>query len=297
MTTSPVRGVFWMLVSGLLFVLVTALVKLLEGRVPAAEAAFLRYVLGLVFLIPLWRSVRETRLTPRAWRLAILRGASHSIGVSLWFFAMSRLPLAEVTALNYLTPIYVTLGAAIFLGERLAIRRLAAIAIAFCGALVILRPGVQTLEIAHFAMLATALFFAVSYLIAKQLSAEYSPQMVVFLLSISVTIGLIPLALPVWITPSFYEIAILTFVALVATLGHYTMTLAFKAAPISVTQPATFLQLVWSGLIGVFVFHEAVDIYVIAGGTIIVAAVSFMSFREMQLLKKAITPVNVETKL
>ena len=292
----PARGIFWMIVTGLCFVGVTALVKLLAGRVPAAESAFLRYLLGLVFLVPMWRSIRGMRLTPRQWRLSALRGITHTIGVICWFFAMSRIPMAEVTAMNYLTPIYVTILAVFVLQERLAIRRILAIVAALGGALLILRPGFRELDPGHFAMLATALLFSVSYLIAKIITDELSPAAVVALLSVSVTIGLAPFAAAVWVTPTWSDLAVLFGVACFATGGHYAMTLAFAAAPVTVTQPVTFLQLVWSVLVGAIFFAEPADPFVGAGGLVIIGAVLFITWREA-VLKRRVTPSGPETKL
>ncbi|KKK91666.1 hypothetical protein LCGC14_2710630, partial [marine sediment metagenome] len=151
-------GVLWTLLSGLLFVGVTATVKHLGARIPAAEAAFLRYLMGLVFLLPLVRPL--IRLRPGRATLALfgLRGMAHTLGVILWFFAMTRIQIAEVTAMGYLTPVYVTLGAALFLGEKLAAPRIAAVVIALIGALIILQPGVEVVSIGHVAMLGTTLF-------------------------------------------------------------------------------------------------------------------------------------------
>ena len=168
----PVTGILWMITTGLCFVAVTALVKLLDGRVPAAESAFLRYVIGLVFLIPVWKELMAVRLTRRQKGVFAVRGFVHSLGVMLWFFAMARIPIAEVTAMNYLNPVYVTILAVFVLGEKLALRRALAVMAALIGALIILRPGFRELDLGHIAMLGTALFFAVSYLIAKIMSGE-----------------------------------------------------------------------------------------------------------------------------
>ena len=292
---SPGRGIFWMVVTGLCFVGVTALVKLLGSSVPATQSAFLRYLMGLVFLIPMWRQIRATRLTPRQWKLFTLRGVVHTLGVSLWFYAMTRIPIAEVTAMNYLNPVYVTILAVFVLGERLAIRRILAIVAALVGALIILRPGFRELDPGHFAMLGTALFFAVSYLLAKIFSGELSAAVVVGMLSITVTIGLAPLALMVWIWPTPGQLGILFLVATFATAGHYAMTLAFAAAPVTVTQPVTFLQLVWSVALGAAFFGEPADPFVIAGGTLILGAVVFITWRE-HVLKKRVTPTDTETR-
>lgn len=292
---SPARGIFWMVVTGLLFVAVTALVKLLGQRIPAPQSAFLRYLMGLVFIIPMIPQMRAMRLNRRQVTLFGLRGLAHSGAVALWFFAMTRIPIAEVTAMNYLNPVYVTVLAVFVLGETLALRRIAATVAALIGALIILRPGFRELDPGHIAMLVTALLFAVSYLITKILSGQVSASVIVGILSITVTIGLAPMALAVWVTPTLHELAILLAVAGAATAGHYTMTLALAAAPVTVTQPATFLQLVWAVTLGAVFFGEPVDPWVILGGAVIMGAVIFITWREAAL-KRRITPVVSETK-
>lgn len=290
-------GVIWMLTTGLCFVAVTAIVKHIGGGVPPAEAAFLRYALGLVFLIPMLRPLIKANLQRRQIILFGWRGAVHSIGVSLWFFAMTKIPIADVTAMNYLSPVYVTLGAALFLGEKLAFRRILAIVAALVGALIILRPGFREVSIGHIAMLFTAVLFAASYLIAKRMADEVNPVVVVAMLSITVTIGLAPFAIAQWVTPTFTQVAWLFLVAVFATLGHLTMTLAFRAAPMTVTQPVTFLQLVWAVTLGAVVFGEPVDGWVVMGGLVILASVSFITWREAVLKKRELTPSVNATKV
>lgn len=283
----PGTGIFWMLVTGVLFVAVTAAVKHGAQDLPAAQSAFMRYLIGLVFLAPLIKPIRAAGLTRRQIILFGWRGVAHSIGVILWFFAMTRITVAEVTAMNYMAPIYITFGAALFLGERLAIRRLLAIGLAFVGALIILRPGFRELSPGHFAMLATAVLFAISYLMAKQFTGKMSAAVIVGMLSIFCTIGLAPFAFAVWQTPTLAEVGWMALVALFATAGHYTMTLAFAAAPVTVTQPVTYLQLIWATLLGLWAFGEPVDGWVLLGGMIIMTSVTFITIRETMLKRRA----------
>ena len=290
-------GVFWMIITGICFLGVTALVKFMGTRIPAAESAFLRYALGLVLLLPMLKDFSQNLPDRELSILFAARGFVHTVGVVLWFFAMSRIPLADVTAMNYMSPIYVTLGAAIFLGEPLALRRILAILLAIIGAFLILRPGFREVSIGHLAMIFTAIFFAFSYLIAKHTSGKTTASVVVVMLSIYVTIGLAPLAFLNWVTPTVTELIILFAVACFATAGHYTMTLAFAAAPISVTQPATFLQLVWAVLVGFIIFGEEIDLYVIGGGGLILCSITFMSWREAVIKRKAMTPTVPQTKV
>lgn len=281
--TRPVTGVLWMVLTGLLFVAMTATVKHLGDAVPAAQSAFLRYLLGLVFLLPLLPMMLNSRLDRRDLGIFGIRGAVHTLGVILWFFAMTRIPLAEVTAMNYLVPVYVTLGASLFLGEPLRLRRILAVTAAIVGALIILRPGIREVSPGHVAMLGTAVLLAGSYLIAKRMTRRATPEVVVSMLSLTATICLAPFAWAVWVPVSAGQLGWFFLVAFFATAGHYTMTLAFAAAPIGVTQPVTALQLVWAIVLGALLFGEPVDPHVVLGGAVIVAAVVFIALREQAM--------------
>lgn len=276
-----------MALSGLCFIGVYVGVKYVGTRLPAAESAFLRYVLGLVFLIPVARLLWREGVETPAIKLGALRGIVHTLAVTLWFYAMARIPVAEVSAMGYLTPVFVTIGAVVFLGERFAMRRAMAIVVAILGVLIILRPGFREVSMGHLAMIGTTIGFGVSYTVAKRLTVLASPDMIVALLSICVTIGLAPLAWWVWIPPTFYEVMMLLLVAGFATAGHYSMTYAFRAAPISVTQPVGFLQLVWAVAVGFLLFGERIDLFVILGGLTIISAVLYITLRETQLRNRA----------
>ncbi len=283
MAERPLVGMGWMVLAGLSFVIFIAAVKLVGEGVPAVQGAFLRFAFGVVFLLPALRGLRSAWPRGQDLRLFLARGAVHSLAVTSWFHAMVRIPIAEVTAMNYLTPVYVTVGAALFLGERLALRRMAAIAVALLGALVLLRPGFRELSDGHLAMLVASLSLGASYVLAKGLSGRFAPSVVVAWLSLVVTVLLLPGALAVWVPLTAAQYAYLALSAVFATAGHYAMTCAFQEAPVAVTQPVTFLQLVWAVLLGTLAFGEAIDPFVVTGGTIIVAAVSFIAWRERQL--------------
>jgi len=138
--------------------------------------------------------------------------------------------------------------------------------------------------------------FAAGYLVAKQLSDELAPAVIVGMLSITVTIGLAPFAWVVWVPPTTAQLGWLFLVACFATAGHYTMTLAFAAAPLTVTQPVTFLQLIWAVLLGWLAFGEAIDGWVVTGGLVIMASVSFITWREA-VARRSVTPPAPATKL
>lgn len=283
-------GVAWMLVSGLCFVVVTGVVRYLGTDLPAAQSAFMRFGWGVVFLIPSLVTLWRVGIPPGLGRVIAYRGAIHTLAVTLWFYAMARIPVAEVTAIGYLNPVCVTLGAAVFFGEKLAARRLIAIGVALLGAVIVLRPGLREIEPGHWSQLGAAVSFAGSYLFAKVLSSKMPAGAVVGLMSVTVTLGLLPFAIWVWVPMTFAQVGWLAVVALAATGGHYCMTRAFAVAPISVTQPVTFLQLIWAATLGYVAFGESVDPFVLLGGAVIIGSVSYITWREAQTKHRAVTP-------
>lgn len=278
-------GILWMVLTTILFVAVTATVRFLEGEVPAPQAAFLRYLIGTLLLTPALVTLIKVKPEKALMNKFILRGLVHSIGVTMWFYAMSVMPVAEVTAIGFLTYIFVSVGASIFLKEKLHKHRLSAILISFIGALIILRPGFKEIGNGQIGMLIATIVFTASYLIAKIVSKERSSSEIVAMLSIFTTIFLFPSAIYVWEPLSIKAFLVLTLTAVIATVGHITMTKAIKLAPMVTTQPILFLQLVWASMVGFFLFDENVDPFVIIGGTIIMICVCYVAYREHKLGK------------
>ncbi len=289
-------GIGWMLITTFLFLGVTGVVRHVGSDLPNIEAAFLRYALGLLMILPLAGSVWRTRISARSWQLYGLRGVLHGVGVMLWFYAMARIPIAEVTAIGYISPIFVTIGAAVFLGERLQWRRIGAVLAAFIGALIILRPGFQELNNGQLAQLAAAPMFAASFLLAKWFSDGADSGLIVFMLSLFCTLTLLPGAIMQWRDPTWAEVGWMALTAAFATAGHFTLTQAFKCAPITLTQPVGFLQLVWATILGMVVFSEALDPYVLVGGGVIVASATYISHREARVARRQHTPPATATK-
>ncbi len=286
-----------MIVSTLMFVAVTGIVRHMGSSLPAAEAAFIRYAIGCLILLPSFWRLYKNPPSADLMKVFTARGFAHAFGVTLWFYAMARIPIAEVTAIGYVTPIFITLGAALFLGEKLRLRRIMGVLAGLVGAIVILRPGFNEISIGQLAQLGTAPMFAISYLLTKSLTNRTDASTIIAMLTLFCTIFLFPMAIWDWQTPSQNDLFWLFITALCATFGHFAMTKALAAAPISVTQPVTFLQLVWASLLGILVFDEAVDPFVILGGTIIVGAATFISHREAQLNRKLRSVPASATKL
>ena len=273
-------GIWWMLLTGLLFVAVTGVVRHLGTDMNPMQAAFIRYAFGVVLIAPVLLRMFAARAAPSRIGLHMLRGVAHGTAVMLWFFAMARIPIAQVTAIGFTTPIFTTMGAVLFLGEVLHARRIAAVVVSFLGTLIILRPGAVSIELGALAQLAAAPLFACSFLIAKKLTETESSASIVAYMSVFVTLALLPPALLVWRTPTLTELGWLFVTAVFATAGHYTFTRAMQTVELTVLQPFSFLQLVWATLLGFYAFSEVPDVWTLTGGAVIIASVTYIAHRE-----------------
>jgi drug/metabolite transporter (DMT)-like permease len=276
----PLEGALWMAGAGLAFVGVNGIVRYLGTELPAAQSAFIRFGFGLMFLLPALWAMRGMRFVPGVGRMFLGRGALHVVAVILWFYAMARVPVAEMAAIAFLGPVMVLVIGGLLLGEGLGARRVAAVLVAVLGGLIVLRPGVRELSLGHLSQLGATVFFSMSYIIAKRLSREAPAAVIVAVLSLTVTLGLLPLAVMQWQPVRMEQVGWLACVAGLATLGHYAMARAFRAAPLAVTQPVTFLQLIWAALLGALAFGEPVEVWVLAGGALIILAISANTWAE-----------------
>ena len=282
MRARNLAGILWMLLTGFLFVAVTVIVRHLGSDLPAVQGAFLRYLFGTLLIFPVLLRLGSGLIRRAPMRLYVARGVCHGAGVMLWFYAMGRIPVADVIAVGYAVPVFVILGAAFFLGERLHPSRVLAVVAGFLGVLVIVRPGFETIELGMTAQLVATPFFAASFLIAKKITETETPIEVVAMLSICCTLVLLPGALWQWRAPTGSELFWLFLTAFFATTGHYALTRALEAAPLTVTQPVTFVQLIWATLVGSLIFAEPADVFVFIGGGIIVAAACFTSHQDVK---------------
>ena len=269
------EGILWMVATTVLFVIVTAVVRYLGTEMHPIQAAFLRYAFGVALIIPFCLRASLFRIPFARLRLHAFRGIAHGIAIMLWFFAMMRLPIAEVTALSFMTPVFIIIGASVFLKEHFYRHRAIAVALGIAGGLIILQPGFRAIDLGAIAQLVAAPLFAVSMLIAKNLTRNESNGHILLMLSVFCTLTLTLPAIAIWRQPTLEELSWLFLCAVFATAGHYCMTRAFRSAEIAALQPITFLQLVWATLMGSFLFGEQPNFWVWLGGGIIVISATY----------------------
>ena len=275
------RGFALAVVSGLFFNFLNGSVKELVGDMPPLYVAWGRWVAGIALIAPwmLWR-VGFAGMRTYDLKLHAFRGLFHTTGYGLWYEAVVWLPLATVAALGFTGPIFVTIGAVLFLHEKVHWRRWAAVAVGFLGMLVIVRPGVGTVNPGMLMMLGAVPLIAGSNLVAKVVSGRDKPAVVVLWQSIVGAICFTPLGLWFWQTPTWTQMALFLSAGFFGTMGYFFITWAFRLLDISALQPITFLGIVWAALMDVAVWGKTSDIWTFVGAAIIVAATTYIAHRE-----------------
>ena len=288
---SALEGVLWMLASCALLSGVAVLGRYasLEG-VPTFQIVFLRLVFAVIAFAPVivWRGGEIFRTQHlKLYATRVLTGLA---GMTMWFGALAWITVGEVTAIGFLAPIIGTIGAALFLRESVGWRRWTATLVGFVGALIILRPGAQSLEVGTLLALGAAVGMAISGLLVKNLTGKDDPDKVVLIaLCLQTPVALIPAAFVwEWFDPFLWWI--FAGMGLIGMLGHITLTRAFRAADASVIMSLEFARLPFAVLLGFILFQELIDLWTWIGAGVIFAAALYTARRERQLRRKAAHP-------
>lgn len=276
-----------MIASGVLLCALNALMRRVAMDLDAMQAQFLRYVFGVLALAPVilpsvlrhgWAPWRPRQLLGQIWR-----GAAHTAALSLYFLALPHLPFSDSTAINFTTPLWVMLGAALLLGERVSLGRWLAAVVGFAGMLVVVWPHWgqgSTSSGWSLVMLGSCPFFAASVLITKALTRHDSAEVIVTWQALTVMLFSMPFALYLWRAPEALHWGMLFACGILGSLAHYCTARAFALANVSAMQPVRFLDLVWASLFGWMLFSEGPTGSALAGGAVIVAATAWMARRE-----------------
>ena len=275
------RGILWVAFSGVLFALLNVFTLIPAQHLNPYVMAFLRYFFGALFLVPfvmrlgLYRSLHTRRLP-----LHITRGAIHTTGMMLWFVALPLTTLAEITALGFTGPIFVTIGAALFLSEKVRMRRWIAVIVGFIGAMIIIRPGFGDIHLGVICILISTPIFSASNLISKALARTDSSTTIVIWQNIVIVICALPVALWFWQTPTLVDIFWFLLAGAAGTLGHICQQRGYQLADITLLQPIGFLSLIWNTMLGYFLFFQKPDIWTFVGAAVIFGSALYISHRE-----------------
>jgi drug/metabolite transporter (DMT)-like permease len=271
----------WVALSGLTFSCLNTIVRTITLTLDPFESQFLRYLFGVAVMLPLlwhqgWQTYRPVNLRGQLWR-----GAVHTLGLMLWFTALPHIGLADMTAIGFTGPIFIMIGAAWFLGERMRVDRWLAASIGFAGVLVVVAPKLSGQGGWYgLVMLASSPVFAASFLMTKTLTRYEKPGVIVLWQAISVTVLSLPLGLLHWSTPTAWQWLGFAASGILGSLGHYFLTRGFRVADISATQSLRFLDLIWACVLGWLVFSDVPSQTTLLGALIILLSTIWIARRE-----------------
>lgn len=275
-----VKGALWILTSAVIFTAMTALIKAVGARLDTFEIAFFRSLFGTIALLPLVarRGWRET-LVPQRLDLVLARGVTGSIALVTIVFALTHLPLADVTGISFSRALWLIVIAIFFLGEHPNWRRWAATVVGFLGVWIIVRPTAG-MEPAAIAAILNAVFVAMSVALIKRMTSSDGPLTILFYGMAIPMLVTAPPALVVWQTPTMDELFLLAIIGIGLSVGHSCMIQGLRVGEATAIMPFDYTRLIFAAFAGFLFFGEVPALSTILGALVIVGATFYIARRE-----------------
>ncbi|SVA54839.1 uncharacterized protein METZ01_LOCUS107693, partial [marine metagenome] len=283
-----VLGILFMTFAMLCLSVNDVLVKGLSKAYPIWEVIFFRALSGVIISVVLiiifgWKTLKTEKPFGH-----ITRAFSAVACVVFYFFGLKYLMLSENVAIVHSAPILATLLAVPFLGEKLGLHRMAAVALGFLGVLVIVKPGSDLFKIESLFPLAAAFFMAISYLATRFLMSTESSVSIIFYYSLALLITSLVFFPNDFIMPSAFNLIPLMSLGIMGSLGHYFLSQAAKSAEVVVITPFEYTSFIFLGVMGYFFYNEVPDASVFAGMLLIVLSGIYIVYREQQKNKNIV---------
>jgi len=269
--------------------------RLAQSDINVFTASFLRFGIGFVIILPyLFYSKFKVYKTNNI-KLHFIRGIINVPTMYVGFAALMFIPLEQIQALHFIVPLIVTFLAVFFFKEKIRFVRITALIIGLLGMLVMLRPGMIEMNIGVYMVLFTSIVWSFIIIITKFLSKNDSPITILTYQYSLVTFFSFFIVIFFWETPSPIIFLYTFLAALSGTILHIALIYSYKLVDLTLTQPFTFLSLIWASLFGYNVFGEEPDIFTWLGAIIIFSGVLIIFYRE-SFLKKDISKESLPIK-
>ena len=269
------RAALWMIGAIISFTSMAVAGRAISGHLDTFEIMLYRSIIGFLIVVSgagITGTYREINF--EFFQIHLVRNIFHFIGQNLWFFALPLIPLAQLFALEFTSPIWVVLLAPVFLGEQLTIRKLSIAALGFVGVLIVVRPDLNALNIGIVAGAIAAIGFAAAAILTRKLTGSNSLVKILFFLTgLQVIFGLICAGYDGQIhIPPASTFPWLILIGIAGLTAHFCMTKSLTLAPASVVMPVDFARLPLIAIIGILFYGEALNTYVLLGAVLIFIA-------------------------
>ena len=280
------RAALWVIMSGFCSTIMNVIVREAAAELHPFEITFFRCLFGFVALVPWIVRAGPGSLKSRKKLYYTLRGAVSLVSMLSWFYGITMVPLATATALNFTSPLFATLGAALVLGEAVRLRRWTALAVGFLGVIVILRPTPTDFDPNALIIVFSAMTGGMNVVTVKFLARTESATAIVTYLMLYLTpLSLVP-ALFVWQWPSLIAIGWMILLGGLGTLSHLSMVRGYGLVDASACAPFEFLRLPFAAFLGYALFHEITDLWTWVGAVAIATSAIYVARREAQLARR-----------
>jgi len=267
-------------------------IKVLGGSYSPIQIVFFSVLLSFpLATIMLMRDATPGTLIPKhPWWLALRTLAAVATGISA-FYAFSVLPLAQVYAIIFASPLMITVLAIPVLGERVRLRRWVAVLVGLAGVMVVLRPGSTELTLGHAAALTTAAAGAIAAIVVRKIGAEERP-VVMLLYPMVVNFIVMAILLPlVYVPMPINHLGMLGVVAAFAWIANRMIITAYQNGEAAIIAPMQYSQILWASVYGFAFFGEVIDLNTAIGAAIIIASGLYIVLRESGAGNSENTPV------
>ena len=282
----PPRAALLMAASATLFGVMAIAIRYASRQQHPFEIGFFRCFFGALFALPLLRVHGLEILRTRRLGFYLVRCGVGIVSMMCGFWALVHLPLAQAVALSYSTPLFITIGAVLVLGEVVRMRRWSAVIAGFIGVLVIVRPTATDFSSATLVALLAAAISGMVTISIKYLSRTDPPDRIVLLTTLLWVPLSLPPALAVWKWPTLEVWPWLVLSGALGTGGHYCWTRALKMAEASALAPLSYLQFIVVGFLAWVLFGELIDGYTLLGAAIVISASLYIARREAQVARQ-----------
>ena len=279
------RGTLLMAGAAVCYAILHGSVRYISSEIHPFEITFFRNLFGFIVLLP-WFVVHGLKpLRTRRIGLHLVRATSNVVAMMMFFMALSMTPLALVQALGFTAPLFATVLAIFILGERVRLRRWAALIAGFIGALIIIRPGIQPIDTGSLLTLGSAAVWGFTLITIKILSrTDSAVTITAYMVLLMSPLSLLP-ALYYWTWPDGQAWFWLVVCGVAGTAAQLLMAQSFRVAEATVVLPIDFTKIVWGALIGYLAFGEVVDVWTWIGAAVIFSGITYITYRERKLAK------------
>ena len=286
------RGILMMVIATVFFAVMHGAIRYATQDLHPFQVAFFRNFFGLIVFLPIALHTGFKVFHTNRIGLHCVRAVLNVAAMLSFFMALSITPIAKVTALSFTSPLFMAVLSVLILGERMRVRRWTATLLGFIGTLIILRPGVEAVDLGSILVVSSASIWAVTMIVIKFLSRTDSSLTITAYMTVLLSLLSVGPAIYVWQHPTLEMWGWLLFIGIAGTFAQLLLTEALKQSEATAIMPFDFLKLIWAAAIGYLVFAEVPTFYTWIGAAIIFSSGIYIAYRESVVARERKTAGN-----